>query len=185
MGPKGLGYTTYRRSTDAGATWEAAKGLPDKPSKPSVSYVPCIHASGSDVFLAWVDTRDGNEEEYVKVSHDRGVTWGKDVRLANHPGNSWASSLAASGKVVHLVWFDQMDSPIQPADSEKKLDDVMKLLGLPPHESGPGGHHVPNPETAARKRVTERMQMIQKEMKAWVEQGGDAERLAAHPARVR
>ena len=71
----------------------------DKPSKPSVSYVPCIHASGNDVFLAWVDTRDGNEEEYVKVSHDRGVTWGKDVRLANHPGNSWASSLAAAGDV--------------------------------------------------------------------------------------
>ncbi len=173
MGPKGFGYTTYRRSTDAGATWEAAKGLPDKPSKPSVSYVPCIHASGSDVFLAWVDTRDLNEEEYVKVSHDRGATWGKDVRLTNHPGNSWASSLAASGKVVHLVWFDQMDSPIQPADAEKKLDAVMKLLGLPPHDSGPGGHHVPNPETVAKNRAAERMQMIQKERKAWVEKGGD------------
>jgi hypothetical protein len=163
MGPKGLGYTTYRRSTDAGATWEAAMGLPDRPGKPSVSYVPCITASGSDVFLAWVDTRDGNEEEYIKVSHDRGATWGKDVRLTNHPGNSWAPSVAVSDKVV----------PVQPAEAEKKLDDVMKLLGLPPHDSGPGGHHVPNPEMAAKNRATERMQLIQKERKAWVEKGGD------------
>ena len=43
-------------------------------------------------FVAWVDSRDGNEEEYLKISHDRGATWGKDVRMTNHPGNSWAPS---------------------------------------------------------------------------------------------
>lgn len=174
---EGLGDTYYRRSTDAGATWEVEKRLPDRPDKPSVSYVPSITASGDNVVLAWVDTRQGNEEEYVKVSHDRGATWGKDMRLSNHPGNSWAPSVAVSGKNVHLVWFDQMDSPIQPADAEKKLDEVMKLVGLPPLGPGPSGVHVPNPELAAKQRATERMQLIQKEKKAWVEKGGDAERL--------
>jgi hypothetical protein len=177
MGRMGLGDTKYLRSTDAGATWEAVQSLPDKPSATSVSYVAGITAAGSDVYLAWVDTRHGDEEEYVKVSHDRGATWGKDVRMSENPANSWASSLAATGNAAHLVWFDQMDSRFQSADTETKLNELLKLVGLPPFEPGPPGANVPNPNTAAKKRASERMQLIHQQMKSWVEKGGDAARL--------
>jgi hypothetical protein len=177
---EGLGDIYYRRSTDGGATWEDEKRLSDKPeipNKATVSYVPSIAASGDTVVVVWVDTRDGNEEEYVKVSNDRGKTWSKDARLSDHPGNSWAPSVAVSGKAVHLVWFDQMDSPVQPADAENKLDEVMTLVGLPPLGLGLAGSHVPHPEMAAKQRATERMHLIQEESQGWIEKGGDGEEL--------
>src|SRR5439155_26135274 len=93
-----------RRSTDFGVTWEEEQRLTDLPD---ASWTPSIAVQGDDVYLAWVDTRDGNEEEYFKRSRDGGVTWGPDTRLTNNPANSWAPSLAVSGQTLHLVWFDQ------------------------------------------------------------------------------
>ena len=167
----------YRRSTDAGATWTDENRLNEQGEKAYVSYVPCVTASEKAVFVAWVDSRDGNEEEYLKISQDRGATWGKDVRMTNDPANSWAPSLAVSGKTVHLVWFDQMASPISPAAAEKKLDEVLILLGLPALPPLPSGVHVPNPDLAAMRRAGERMQLINQESKAWIQRGGDGQRL--------
>jgi hypothetical protein len=107
-----------RGSTDFGATWDTERRLSDLPFD---SWVPTVAVSGNDVYAAWVDTRDGNEEEYLKRSTDGGRSWGPDTRLTHNGANSWAPSIAVSGCTVHLVWFDQRDSPLQPLDAEKRL----------------------------------------------------------------
>jgi hypothetical protein len=165
----------YRRSADAGATWEDERRLTDIPYD---SWVPSIAASGQYVYLAWVDTRDSNEEEYIKISTDGGVTWGADKRLTENGANSWAPSIAASGKTVHLVWFDQKDNPTQPLEAEKKLDKAMELIGLPV-EPAPTGVMVPHPDGVARRRLEEKLHKIQEEAPRWVERGGDAPKLQA------
>ena len=162
-----------RRSTDFGATWDGERRLSDLPFD---SWVPTVAVSGKDVYAAWVDTRDGNEEEYLKRSTDSGRSWGPDTRMTHNAANSWAPSIAVSGRTVHFVWFDQKDSPAQPLDAERRLDDAMALLGLRV-EPPPEGVMVPNPEEAARRGATERLQLIQTAAPAWIERGGDAARL--------
>ncbi len=118
-----------------------------------------------------MDTRDGNEEEYFKRSTDAGLTWGPDTRLTRNPANSWAPSLAVSGDTVHLVWFDQKDSPVQPLEAEEKLNDAMRFLGLP-LEPAPAGVMVPHPEYSAKRRAEERLRLILEAAPAWIERGG-------------
>ena len=162
-----------RRSTDFGATWEAELRLSDLAYD---SWVPSVAVSGNDVYAAWVDTRDGNEEEYLKRSSDGGRSWGPDIRMTQNAANSWAPSIAVSGRTVHFVWFDQKDSPAQPLDAERTLDEAMELLGLRV-EPSPYGVVVPNPEEAARRGATERLQLIQDAAPSWIARGGDAARL--------
>lgn len=163
-----------RRSADAGESWEEEKRLTDHPSTfGTVAWVPTVAVSGANVYVAWVDTRDGNEEEYFKRSTDGGASWGPDTRLTEDRANSWAPSLAVSGDTVHLVWFDQKDSPAQPLEAEEKLDGAMRVLGLAV-ESVPAGVMVPHPEYAARRRAGEKLHLILEAAPAWVQRGGDA-----------
>lgn len=97
---------------------------------PFDSWVPTVAASGRNVSVAWVDTRDGNEEEYFRRSRDDCLIWEPAVRLIENGANSWAPSIAAAGDTVHFVWFDQKDSPAQPIDAERKLDQGLRLMGL-------------------------------------------------------
>ncbi|MFN0109330.1 MAG: hypothetical protein ACKVZH_10800 [Blastocatellia bacterium] len=166
-------YTSH--STDAGLSWVVANRLSDLSSD---SWVPTIAISGQQVYAAWVDTQDGNEEEYFRRSSDGGATWGPIARVTNSRANSWAPSLMASGNTVHLVWFDQQDSPIQPLDAEEKLNDAMRLVKLPV-EAAPVGVLVTNPEFAAQRRVAEKYQLIQSMVLRWIAQGGDVLKLQA------
>ena len=165
----------YRRSADAGRTFEEERRLTDAPV---ISYVPSIAASGDLVVLAWVDTRDGNEEEYIKVSTDRGTTWGPDTRMTDNRMNSWAPSVAVVGQTIHLAWFDQKDNQFHLYDAEAKLDEALWLVGVEP-ESPPPGVHVPDPEKAAKYRATEKMKKIQAESPRWIRAGGNRARLQA------
>ena len=105
----------YTRSTDAGITWERERRLTEVPYD---SWVPSLAAEGDDVVLAWVDTRDGNEEEYVRVSHDGGRTWGPQTRLTDNLANSWAPSVVVTGGAIHLAWFDLKNAPFRPIEAE-------------------------------------------------------------------
>lgn len=162
-----------RRSTDFGQSWDAETRLTDLPFE---SWVPTVAVSRRQVLVAWVDYRDGNEEEYVKRSTDGGVTWGPDTRLTSDPADSWAPSLAISGPAAYLVWFDRRDSGVTDFDVEKKLDDIMRLVGLPV-ESAP----LRDPSVyylhPLMQRVEEKQQKIQDAAPAWVRGGGDPRRL--------
>ncbi len=96
----------YNRSADGGVTWGGDTRLTNATGN---SYTPCIAVSGSNVHVAWHDSRDGNEEIYYKRSADGGTNWGADVRLTNAAGNSALASIAVSGNNIHIAWQDQRD----------------------------------------------------------------------------
>jgi hypothetical protein len=166
-------YTSH--STDAGLTWTQATRLSDLPHD---SWLPTIAVSGQQVYAAWVDTRDNNEEEYFRSSRDGGLTWGPLMRLTNDRANSWAPSLVASGDAVHLVWFDQQDSHTHPLDAEEKLDEAMRLMALPVSPL-PAGVVVVHPEVAAERRTQEKLVLIHTEALDWIGRGGDVLKLQA------
>jgi hypothetical protein len=68
-----------------------------------------VASSGSFVHVVWYDYRDGNDEIYYKRSTDAGVSWSADTRLTNNSANSELPSVAVSGSVVHVVWYDNRD----------------------------------------------------------------------------
>src|SRR5262249_31586121 len=92
--------------------------------------------------------------------------------------NSWAPSLAASGDAVHLVWFDQQDSPAHPLDAEEKLNEAMRLMALPVSPT-PVGVVVVNPEVAAQRRTQEKYALISTQALDWIARGGDVLKLQA------
>lgn len=171
----GQAETYVRASTDGGITWGPGTLVSETPWD---SWVPTIAAAGDKVYVAWVDTQDGNEEEYFRRSTDRGMTWEPVQRLTTNDANSWAPTLAVAGDTVHLVWFDQKDSPVQPFEAENKLNGAMDLLGLK-YELPPRGVVVPNPEELAKRRATEKLELIYKQMQAWIAGGGDESKLRA------
>jgi len=164
-----------RRSTNSGATWEPETRLTDLPYE---SWVPSVAVSGRNVFVAWVDYRDGNEEEYFKRSADGGVTWGPDTRLTSDPADSWAPSIGIAGETFYLAWFDRRDAGVTHEDVEKKLDGIMGGMGLPVDPAPP-----PDPSVYYLPpflgRVQEKRQKIQEAAPAWVRSGGDPKGLEA------
>jgi hypothetical protein len=72
-----------------------------------------IAAAGSNVYVVWEDTRNGNEDIYLNYSNNHGVTWrNSDIRLdTNTAGASRSISpeVAASGSNVYVVWYDNRD----------------------------------------------------------------------------
>jgi Neuraminidase (sialidase) len=93
----------YKRSTDNGATWSKQKRLT---RTAGYSYRPDISVSGRDIHVVWKDNTSGNYEIYYKRSTDNGNTWSKQKRLTKNAGESTDPAIAASGKDIHVVWFD-------------------------------------------------------------------------------
>ncbi|MBI5402880.1 MAG: T9SS type A sorting domain-containing protein [Ignavibacteriae bacterium] len=97
----------YKRSTDEGVNWGTDTRLTNNIY---YSSLPSISVSGTNLHIAWEDKRDGgNAEIYYKSSTDGGINWGTDTRLTNNPANSESPSIAVSGSIVHIVWFDERD----------------------------------------------------------------------------
>jgi hypothetical protein len=167
----GLTEIFTRLSTDGGSTWGAER--PVSGGAPTASWVPTVEVAGAAVQVAWVDTQDGNEEEYIRRSTDAGRTWEPARRLTRNGANSWAPSLALAGSTVHLAWFDQSASPVQPDGAEAELDGLLRALGLPVRPEPPGVL-VPDPEEEARRRAGEKAQRIEAAIPAFLAAGGDA-----------
>jgi hypothetical protein len=93
----------YKRSTDAGLTWDASRVLT---SESAYSGHPAITAQGPNVHVVWTDTRTGNGEIFYKHSPDNGTTWTGDTNLVNNPWPSDWASVAACDSDVHIIWYD-------------------------------------------------------------------------------
>jgi hypothetical protein len=170
----GFTEVVTRHSANGGASWEGARQL--SAGRAANSWVPTVELAGEAVHVAWVDTQDGNEEEYYRRSTDAGRTWEPVLRMTRNGANSWAPSLALAGSRVHLAWFDQSDSPVQPRAAEAELDGILRRLGLP-YLAEPAGFLVPDPEAEARLRCGEKARQIEAAAPLWVAAGGDAARL--------
>jgi len=99
----------YKNSTDGGITWGVDTRLTNYYG---ASSYPTIAISGSLVHVIWEDDRNStlSTEIYYKRSTDGGITWGSDTRLTNNPESSLSPSIAVSGTIVHIVWYDSRDN---------------------------------------------------------------------------
>jgi hypothetical protein len=99
----------YKRSIDKGLSWGEDIALTDGTVNASLD--PSIAVSGNVVHVVWHDGRDvgGGYELYYKRSTDGGLTWETELRLTNAPLFSGYASLAVSGNIVHLTWYDERD----------------------------------------------------------------------------
>ena len=93
----------YKRSTDAGTTWETDTRLTEDPNWSSI---PSVAVLGENVHVVWEDERDGNLEIYYKRSTDGGTTWQTDTRLTDDIVPEGQPSVAVTGSYVHVVWGD-------------------------------------------------------------------------------
>ena len=109
-----LGDIYFNGSPDGGVTWLASDVRLDTDSLgTAASRDPQIATSGSAVYVAWEDDRNGGTyggDIYCNRSLDGGMTWrNSDVRLdTNAPGAAWSFSpqLAAWGSTVCVTWMD-------------------------------------------------------------------------------
>jgi hypothetical protein len=81
----------------------------DSLSNTSPNNAWCITANSPVLHVVWHDRRNGNDEIYYKRSTNDGVSWGTDIRLTNNSGGSYSPSIAVSGLVTHVVWYDYSD----------------------------------------------------------------------------
>jgi hypothetical protein len=96
----------YKRSADGGLNWGTDIRMTNNSS---TSEYPSVSASGLNVHILWIDSRDGNHEVYYKHSTDGGINWGADYRLTNNSYTSEHSSVTQSGSSVHVLWEDTRD----------------------------------------------------------------------------
>jgi len=96
----------YKRSTDAGLSWNIDTRLTDNSGN---SYSSCIVLTGQLVHVVWQEFSDGNPEIYYKRSTNGGSVWEPDTRLTDNSGISGYACITASGLAVNVVWEDDRD----------------------------------------------------------------------------
>lgn len=67
---------------------------------------PDLQWNGSEFWLAWDDNRDGNMEIYSARIEPSGVKMGADQRITWYGANSYSPSLAWTGSVFGVSWYD-------------------------------------------------------------------------------
>ncbi len=95
----------YKKSTDGGLTWAAAKRLT---WNSGYSWWPtiCVYPAGT-LHVVWEDSSPGNHEVYYRKSTDGGTTWASSQRLTWTSGSSsWPTSAVDTSGNLHVVWSD-------------------------------------------------------------------------------
>ncbi|MHC5062766.1 MAG: hypothetical protein ACYTG5_02185 [Planctomycetota bacterium] len=109
----------FNRSLDGGQNWlPSDKKLNTDPTGTSGRWDLQLAASGSSVYVTWLDSRNrshtGQVDIYFNRSTDGGDTWlTSDVRLNTDPAGTAERSgplLAASGSSVYVTWLDSRNS---------------------------------------------------------------------------
>jgi BNR repeat-containing family member len=95
----------YKRSTDGGTSWSAARRLS---STAGQSYDPVIAGdSSNNIYIVWDDDTPGNSEIYYRKSPNGGISWNAVQRLTWNSGKSANPSIAIDpSAAVHIVWED-------------------------------------------------------------------------------
>jgi hypothetical protein len=106
--PGGFVDIYFTSSLDSGQTWKADQHMDG--SVTATSMYPSIASTGTYVYLAWADTRSGNDDIYFMRSTDNGAVWGAPVRIDLGDGAGATMSryprLACQGTSVYCMWLD-------------------------------------------------------------------------------
>jgi len=93
----------FQRSVDGGNTWMTTLVWTDLTG---TSESPAISASGTSVYMAWVNNSPGNNEIFFQASLNGGIHWQPRVRLSSTSGASLHPAIASSGSYVYVAWSD-------------------------------------------------------------------------------
>ena len=98
----------FSRSVDGGTTWDTPVQISNAPG---FSASPSIATYGSNVHVAWDDSRLGwwNNEIFYRRSTDDGVTWDVEEQLTSDTTFSNTPSIAVSEDNVYVAWEDVRD----------------------------------------------------------------------------
>jgi len=95
------GVVYYKRSSDRGTSWSPTIQLSSQ-----TAMAPCIASSDSLVHVTWEGpSMGGYYQIFYKRSTDGGMNWLQDTLLPSGLG-SFLPSICISGKVVHVVWWN-------------------------------------------------------------------------------
>jgi hypothetical protein len=92
-------YLSYSR--DYGNTWVRNIKLTDSTKN---VFEPSISVENENIYIAWVDRRDGGKSIYFKRSSDYGVTWDTSQRITSIGGCTYPE-IATNAYWVHAVWW--------------------------------------------------------------------------------
>lgn len=94
----------YKRSSNGGLTWENDIRLT---TTEGVALETKIAVLGSNVYVVWMDNRDGDYDIFFKVSTDHGTTWSADIPLASDTTHSKSPSIDVDENgTVYVIWSD-------------------------------------------------------------------------------
>ncbi|MGH9922556.1 MAG: PKD domain-containing protein, partial [Nitrososphaerales archaeon] len=96
------GRVFFRASTDSGATFGGVIDVGDA----SGTSFRLMAASGSNVYLVFLDDTLGNVEVFFRRSTDSGGSFDSPLNLSNNSGGSGAQAVDASGSTVYVIWVD-------------------------------------------------------------------------------
>ncbi len=66
-----------------------------------------IAVSGSNLYAAWWNNKNGDFEVMFRASTDNGHTFGPKINLSNSPGvASTDAQIGAEGKNVYVIWWE-------------------------------------------------------------------------------
>jgi hypothetical protein len=101
--PQENGEINFRRSSDNGASFQAAENLSNNPGN-STNAIVAAHRN--NVYVVWTDDETGNTDIYFKKSSDYGNSFNQTINLSRTNGSSHSPQLAVSDNHVYVVWTD-------------------------------------------------------------------------------
>jgi hypothetical protein len=106
----------FRRSTDNGETWKPTVNLSNNPGP---SKIPQIVVSGSNVYVAWLQTNYADQlpNIFLRRSTDNGATWDAKINISSSGTVVAFFKLVASGSNVYVVWENE-----DPDDLHERTD---------------------------------------------------------------
>jgi hypothetical protein len=93
----------FARGNSTGGNFDEPINVSNNPGQ---SLNPKIAASGANIYIAWTDASEGNNEAYLARSVNNGATFGNFTNLSNTTADSTGQSLAASNTNVYVAWSD-------------------------------------------------------------------------------
>jgi hypothetical protein len=99
----GNGEVNIRKSSDNGASFQAAENLSNNPGN-STNAIVAAHQN--NVYVVWTDDTMGNTDIYFRKSSDYGNNFNRTINLSRTNGSSLSPQLAVSDNHVYVVWTD-------------------------------------------------------------------------------
>jgi hypothetical protein len=100
------GVLCFKRSPDAGATWETSKMLTIAPGYCAID--SDLDVDGSNIYVVWAYSSTGKIEIYFKRSSDGGDTWTDEKKLTDGASQAWLPALAVEGQNIYVVWSNEV-----------------------------------------------------------------------------